>query len=95
MIGARAGEVSAPAVWLDPEYGVVRVITRERRNAGHVTLDLALSEHRPLRDGAYFPYRQELFADGRLLRLVTVRTVEVDPGLRADLFDPEALRRGR
>jgi hypothetical protein len=54
-------------------------------------MDLALSEHRALLDGFHFPYRQELFANGRLLLRVVVRTVNVNRSLPDTLFDPEAL----
>jgi hypothetical protein len=94
VIGARPGDLSVPAVWLDPEYGVVRVVTRERRPHGGTVLDLTFGEHRPLVGGAFYPYRQELFADGRLLFVVIVREVAVNTGLADALFDPEALRRG-
>lgn len=94
VIGARPGDLTVPAVWLDPEYGVVRVVTRERRPQGETVLDLTLDEHRPLVGGAFFPYRQELFADGRLLFVVTVLDVAVNTGLADALFDPEALRLG-
>lgn len=94
VIGARPGDLAVPAVWLDPEYGVVRVVTRERRPRGETVLDLTLDEHRPLLGGAFYPYRQEFFADGRLLFVVIVREVAVNTGLADVLFDPEALRRG-
>ena len=42
-----------------------------------------------------YSYRQELFADGRLVLLVIVRSVAVNANLSDELFDPEALRRGR
>jgi hypothetical protein len=82
-------------VWLDEQYGVIRVITRERLLKGVRLVDLTLSEHRPLLDGLFFPYRQELFADGRMVLLVIVRSVAVNANLPDELFDPEALRRGR
>lgn len=94
VIGARPGDLNVPAVWLDPEHGVVRVVTRERSPRGETVLDLTLDEHRPLIGGAFFPYRQELFADGRLLFVVIVREVAANTGLADALFDPEALRRG-
>jgi hypothetical protein len=94
VIGARPGDLTVPAVWLDPEYGPVRVVTRERRGAGEMVLDLTLGEHRPLAAGAFFPYRQELFADGRLLFVIVVREAAANTGLADALFDPEALRRG-
>jgi hypothetical protein len=95
VIGASAQDRTAPAVWLDPEYGVVRVITRETLPRGPVLADLTLSEHRRVAGGYFYPYRQELFADGRLLVLVVVQSVEVNRGLSDALFDPEALRAER
>jgi hypothetical protein len=94
VIGARPGDLTVPAVWLDPEHGVVRVVTRERRGRGETVLDLVFDEHRPLLGGAFYPYRQELFADGRLLFVVIVREVAVNTGPADVLFDPDALRRG-
>jgi outer membrane lipoprotein-sorting protein len=95
IIGARPGERDTPAIWLDPEYGVVRFISRQKLPAGEGTVDLALSEHRPVGRGLYFPYRQEAFVNGRLLVLVSVRAVTVNGGIADELFDPDALRRGR
>lgn len=95
VLGARPGDRTSPAVWLDPEWGVVRFITRERLPTGERLLDLAFSEHRPLVGGVFFPHRQEAFVDGRLVVLVTVRSVAVNANLPDDLFDPEALRRER
>jgi hypothetical protein len=95
IIGAGPSDPASPAVWLDEQYGVIRVITRERLLKGVRLVDLTLSEHRPLLDGLFFPYRQELFADGRMVLLVIVRSVAVNANLPDELFDPEALRRGR
>lgn len=95
VIGAGPGEKDRPAVWLDADYGVVRLITRERLPDGEALLDLALSEHRPVQSGFYVPYRQELFANGRLLVLMTVRSVTANSNLPDGLFDPDALRRER
>lgn len=93
VIGAGPGDRTNPAVWLDDEYGVIRVVTREKLLKGVALVDLTLSEHRPLGNGFYFPYRQELFADGRLALLVVVRAVDASATLPDVLFDPEALRR--
>ena len=91
VVGAGPGDRSSPAVWLDELYGVIRVTTHERLPEGLTLVDLALSEHRPLLDGFHFPYRQELFANGRLLLRVVVRTINVNRSLPDTLFDPEAL----
>lgn len=95
VIGAQPGERNTPAVWLDPEQGVVRFIRRERLPRGEALVDLALSEHRALANGFAFPYRQEAFVDGKLLLVVVVRSVTVNTGVRDDLFEVEALRQGR
>lgn len=93
VIGARPGDRDTPAVWLDAEHGVVRFITRERLPAGSSVVDLAFSEHRPLTGGFHFPHRQEAFVDGKLLVLITVRSVQVNTNPPDALFDPEALRK--
>jgi hypothetical protein len=95
VVGAAPGDRKSPAVWLDETYGVVRVVTRERLPQGPTLVDVALSEHRPVLDGFYFPYRQEVFAEGRLLLRFVVRAVRVNPGLPEALFDPAVLRRAR
>jgi hypothetical protein len=95
VIGAKPGDRSSPAVWLDDTYGVVRVTSHERLPHGLTLVDLALSEHRPLLDGFHFPYRQELFANGQLVLRVVVRSVRVNPRLPDALFDPAALGRDR
>jgi hypothetical protein len=94
IVGARAGERDRPAVWIDPEYGVVRFIARERLARKSALVDIVFSDHRQLVDRFFFPYRQEVFADGKLLVLVAVRSVAVNTRLSPDLFDPEALKRG-
>ena len=93
VIGAKPGDRDVPAVWVDAEYGVVRFVTRKRLPNGPALVDLAFSEHRPLQGGFYFPYRQEVFADGKLLVLITVRAVRINTNLPDALFDPEALRK--
>jgi hypothetical protein len=95
VIGARAGDRQSPAVWLDPEYGVVRFIGRETLPKGPTLIDLTFSDHRALSGAFRFPYRQEAFVDGRLIVLVTVKTAVANVDLRDELFDPEALRRER
>ena len=95
VIGARSGDRTSPQVWLDPERGVVRFVTREKLPQGEGVLDLAFSEHRPLVGGFAMPYRQEAFVNGKLVVLVTVRSAAVNVGVDDALFDPEALRRGR
>ena len=93
VIGASAGDRESPAVWLDAERGVVRVIRRERLPKGPALIDLAFSEHRPLRGGFQFPHRQEAFVDGRLVLAIDVRSASVNVNLPDALFDPDALRR--
>jgi len=95
VIGAGPGERDRPAVWLDPEYGVVRIVTRERLPQGERLLDRTLSEHRAIAGPLYLPHREEWFLDGRLRRLVTVRSVTVNAALPDTLFDPAALARER
>lgn len=95
VIGAAPGDRRAPQVWLDPERGVVRFVTREKLPAGESVIDLAFSEHRPLAGGFMFPYRQEAFVDGKLVLLVVVRSAAVNTDPDDALFDPQALRRGR
>ena len=92
VIGARSGDRDVPAVWLDADYGVVRIVTRERLPNGARLLDLTLSEHRPLIGGLYFPYRQEVFVDGKLLILFTVRSVAINTNPADALFEPASLR---
>ncbi|MGH7304265.1 MAG: hypothetical protein ACRELZ_13300 [Candidatus Rokuibacteriota bacterium] len=92
VIGAHAGDRDVPAVWLDPDYGVVRIVTRERLPNGARLVDLTLSEHRPLVGKLYFPYRQEVFVDGKLLVLFTVRSVAINTNPADALFDPASLR---
>jgi outer membrane lipoprotein-sorting protein len=93
VIGAESGDRASPAVWLDPEYGVVRLILKDKLPAGAALVDLTFSEHHPLLAGFSFPYRQEAFADGRLLLLITVRSVAANTNPPDTLFDPAALRR--
>jgi hypothetical protein len=93
VIGAKTSERDRPAVWLDPEYGVVRFVVRERLPQGSALVDLVFSDHRPLIDRVFYPHRQEVFADGKLLALIAVQSVAVNTRLSDDLFDPEALKR--
>lgn len=93
IIGARAGERDRPAVWIDPEYGVVRFTTRERLPEGPTFIDVAFSDYRPLIDRFFYPYRQEVFAGGKLLVLVTVRSIAANTRLSDELFDPGVLKR--
>jgi outer membrane lipoprotein-sorting protein len=95
VIGARPGERTVPQVWLDPDRGVVRFVTREKLPTGESVIDLALTEHRALVGGFALPYRQEAFVDGKLVVRVLVRSAAVNTGLDDALFDPDALRRGR
>jgi hypothetical protein len=103
VIGAGPGDRDSPAVWLDPEYGVVRIITRERLPRGPVgqearppvLVDVALSEYRPLVPGFQFPWRQEVFVDGKLALRLSVRSIAANQNIADALFDPDALRRQR
>jgi hypothetical protein len=93
VIGALPGDRESPAVWLDAEFGVVRFITRETLPTGTALMDLAFSEHRPLAGGFFFPYRQEAFVNGKMVVLVTVRSIAINTPVSDTLFDPDALRR--
>jgi hypothetical protein len=95
VIGAQPGERDVPAVWLDPEHGVVRVVRREKLPTGEGVVDLAFSEHRPLAGGFAFPHRQEAFLNGKLLLLIVVRSIAVNTDPPESLFDPESLRHPR
>jgi len=103
VIGAHPGDRDVPAVWLDPDYGVVRIVTRERLRGvgeqreralpnGARLFDLTLSEHRPLLGRLYFPYRQEVFVDGKLLVLITIRSIAINTNPADSLFDPANLK---
>jgi len=92
VIGSRPGDRDVPAVWLDPDYGVVRLITREQLPNGAKLVDLTLSEHRPLAGRLYFPYRQEMFVDGKLLMLFTVRSIAINTNPADALFEPASLK---
>jgi len=94
LIGAAEGDRTSPAVWLDPEYGVVRIITRVEGPGGAKMGDVAFSEHRKVSAGFFYPFRQELFLDSKLLEVASVRSVEVNTGLSDSLFDPDALLKG-
>lgn len=91
VIGALEGDRTSPAMWLDPEYGVVRIITREEGPGGPWLLDQAFSEHRKVPPGFFYPFRQERFRDGRLFMLTLVRAVDVNVGLPDSLFDADQL----
>src|SRR5438309_1118295 len=54
--------------------------------------DLTLSEHRPLLGKLYFPYRQEVFVDGKLLVLITIRSIAINTNPADSLFDPANLK---
>jgi len=95
VIGAKLGERNTPAVWLDSERGVVRMVVREKLPRGEGIVDLTYSEHQPLAGGLQFPYRQEVFVDGKLALLIVVRSLTVNTGLSDALFDPDTLRRGQ
>ena len=92
VIGARAGERDVPMVWLDPEYGVIRVVTREKLPTGPALVDQTFSEHRALVGGFLFPYRREAFVDGKLLLRITVRSVRPNTNLPDSLFDPRSIK---
>ncbi len=94
VIGAKPGEREVPSVWVDAEYGVVRFVTRRQLPTGPALVDLTFSEHRPLVGGFSFPHRQEAFVNGKLLMLITVRSVRANTNLPDALFDPDALRTG-
>lgn len=93
IIGARIADRERPAVWIDPQYGIVRFITRERVPEGTVLIDVGFSDHRPLVGRLFYPYRQEVFANGKLLLRVAVRSVSPNTNPSKDLFDPEILKR--
>ncbi|HUK64903.1 MAG TPA: hypothetical protein VLV15_16305 [Dongiaceae bacterium] len=95
VIGAKPGERYTPAVWLDPERGVVRMVVREKLPRGEGLVDLTYSEHQPLTGGVSFPYRQEAFVDGKMVVLIVVRSAVVNTDLPDSLFDPDVLRRGQ
>jgi outer membrane lipoprotein-sorting protein len=101
VVGAGSEERDRPAVWFDQEYGVLRIVTRERvpgvagGNGAPRLVDRTFSDHRPLAGGFHLPYRWEVFVDGHLLVLITVRSASVNTGLPDALFDPDALRRER
>lgn len=92
VVGARLGDRDVSAVWLDPDYGVVRLVTREQLPNGTKLVDLTLSEHRPLAGRLYFPYRQEMFVDGKLLMLFTVRSIAINTNPADTLFEPASLK---
>jgi len=91
VIGARVDERASPAVWLDEDLGVLRLVRRDR-NAKGALVDETFSEHRPLVGALSFPYRQEMFVDRKLVMLITVRSVSVNTDPPANLFDPASLR---
>jgi outer membrane lipoprotein-sorting protein len=91
VIGALSGDRSSPAVWLDPEYGVVRMVTKDMSTGTPRTLELAYSDHRKVTGELYYPYEQQGLLDGKLVFVARVRSVEINVGLADSLFDPDAL----
>src|SRR3990172_7929370 len=87
VIGATPGDQSLPSVWLDPEYGVVRLVTREETPAGLKRIELSLSHFRPMVGGISYPYKQETLLDGQPFSVVSVKSVRVNSGLSDELFD--------
>lgn len=94
VIGAPPGDRESPSVWIDGEYGVVRFVTRQRLTGRPSLVDLTFAEHRRLVGAFFFPHRQEVFLNGRMVLLVVVRSVVVDTALPDALFDPDTLKRG-
>ncbi len=72
---------------------MIRLVWREKLPAREGVVDLALSDHRRVVSDFFYPFRREIFLDGRLLTRVTIRDVAVNTNLPDDLFDPAALRR--
>jgi len=93
VIGAAPDDRSLPSVWFDPEYGVVRLVTKEETPAGLKRIELILSDFRPMVGGLSYPYKQETFLDGRPFSVASVKSVRVNSGLSDDLFDPDRLLR--
>jgi hypothetical protein len=93
VIGAAPGDQSLPSVWLDPVYGVVRLVTREETPAGLKRIELSLSDFRPMVNGISYPYKQETLLDGQPFSVVSVKSVRVNSGLSDELFDPDRLLR--
>ena len=91
VIGARVDDTTSPAVWLDAELGVLRLVRSDRSVKG-MLVDETFSEHRPLAGALFFPFRQERFVDRKLQILITVRSVSVNTDPPAHLFDPASLR---
>jgi len=94
IIGARGPDRDRPAAWIDPEYGVIRFITRERVGENLAVVDIVFSDHRPILDRFVYPYRQEMFADGKLVVVVAVHSVVANSRPPDPLFDPDVLKRG-
>jgi outer membrane lipoprotein-sorting protein len=92
VLGAQAGDRTSPAVWFDPERGVVRLIAREQVGGRLGLIDRTYADHRPITREFLYPHRQEMFLDGRLLTRIIVGSVDVNPGLADALFDPARLR---
>ena len=57
-----------------------------------LTASLGVKGHRPLVGTLYFPYRQEVFVDAKLLVLFTVRSVAINTNPADALFDPASLK---
>lgn len=91
VIGARAGDRTSPAVWLDPDYGVMRLVTRDTSTGTARTLELVYSDHRKVAGEFFYPYDQQGLLGGELVFVVRVRSVEINVGLGDSIFDPDAL----
>jgi hypothetical protein len=95
VIGARAGDRTSPAVWLDPEYGAVRLVTRDTSTGTTRALEMVYSDHRKVTGDFFYPYEQQGLLDGKLVFVVRVRSVEFNVGLADSIFDPDALLKER
>lgn len=91
VLGAQAGDRASPAVWLDPDYGVVRLVTKDHSTGTARTLELVYLDHRKVVGEFFYPYEQQGLLDGKLVFAVRVRSVEINVGLADSIFDPDAL----
>ena len=89
IIGALEGDKKAPQIWLDSERRIVLRKISKTRNGG--ILDACYADFIDF-NGHWIESWVEFYIDGKLVQTERYRDINVNPVLKAEIFDPSVFQ---
>lgn len=77
-------------LWLDKE--ILVLVKGESKGPTGETILWVNSDFRKINGGWEIPYKTEMYGNGKLISIIQIKSLKLNKGLSADLFDPNKIK---